>query len=135
MDTIKLDAVTENVLTATDFVDARLEEAGCPIKALMQINIVIDEIFSNIVKYAYGQGTGQAEVSVEIEEDPKAAVVTFADSGVPYDPLSIDDPDTTLPVELRQIGGLGILIVKKTMDGVLYEHKAGKNILRVRKEF
>ena len=135
MDTIKLDAVVENVVTATDFVDARLEEAGCPLKAQMQLDIVIDEIFSNIAKFAYAPGKGQAEVSVEIEEDPKAAVVTFADSGMPYNPLAVDDPDITLPVEQRQIGGLGILIVKKTMDDVYYEHRDGKNILSVRKEF
>lgn len=135
MDTIKLDAVVENVMTATDFVDARLEEAGCPVKAEMQLNIVIDEIFSNIAKFAYAPGTGQAEVSIEFEEDPRAAVVTFADSGIPYNPLAVEDPDITLPVEFRQIGGLGILIVKKTMDGVDYEHRDGKNILRVRKEF
>ena len=91
MDTIKLDAVVENVVTATDFVDARLEEAGCPLKAQMQLDIVIDEIFSNIVHYAYHPATGPVTVMADVEENPLCVVITFADHGVPYDPLAEED--------------------------------------------
>ena len=61
-------------------------------------------------------------------------VITFIDNGVPYDPLSREDPDTTLSAEERDIGGLGIFLVKKNMDEVAYEYKNGQNILRIRKD-
>ena len=66
-------------------------------------------------------------------EDPLSVVITFIDNGVPYDPLKKEDPDTTLSAEERQIGGLGIYMVKKTMDDITYEYKEGKNILRIKK--
>ena len=70
---------------------------------------------------------------VEIVQDPLAVVVTFIDRGMPYDPLKKADPDTALSAEEREIGGLGIYMVKKTMDGVSYEYKDGQNILRITK--
>ena len=72
-------------------------------------------------------------VCVESEDDPRAAVLTFIDQGTPYDPLANKDPDITLSAEERDIGGLGILVVKKTMDDIRYEYSDGKNILRIRK--
>ena len=68
-------------------------------------------------------------------KDPLAVEITFVDNGVPYDPLKKTDPDTTLSIEDRDIGGLGILIVKKTMDHINYEYKDGKNILTIKKNF
>ena len=70
---------------------------------------------------------------VEIQEDPLAAIITFIDSGMPYDPLARPDPDVTLPAEEREIGGLGIYMVKKSMDNISYEYKDGKNILTIKK--
>ena len=99
----------------------------------MQIDIAIDELFSNIAHYAYHPGVGPATVRVEVVEDPMAVVITFIDEGVPYDPLSTEDPDTSLSAEERQIGGLGIYMVKKSMDEVVYEYKEGRNILRIKK--
>ena len=134
MDRLTLDATIENVETVTEFVDARLEEAGCSMKAEMQINIAIDELFSNIAKYAYGApGAGEAEVTLDISGDPAVAEITFIDGGVPYDPLAMEDPDITASVDERPVGGLGILIVKKTMDGVTYRNTDGRNILTIRK--
>ena len=66
-------------------------------------------------------------------EEPLTVVITFIDDGVPYDPLAKDDPDTSLSAEERQIGGLGIYMVKKTMDDISYEYKDGRNILKIRK--
>jgi anti-sigma regulatory factor (Ser/Thr protein kinase) len=99
----------------------------------MQINIAIDELFSNIAHYAYNPETGDATVRVEVIEDPMAVIITFIDNGVPYDPLKQKDPDTTLPAEERELGGLGIYMVKKTMDDITYEYKDGKNILSIKK--
>ncbi|MBQ1993216.1 MAG: ATP-binding protein, partial [Lachnospiraceae bacterium] len=71
---------------------------------------------------------------VEIQEEPLAVMITFIDNGVPYNPLAKEDPDITLAAEERQIGGLGIYMVKKTMDDITYDYKDGQNILRIRKQ-
>ena len=75
-----------------------------------------------------------ATVRVEVVEEPLSVVITFIDQGVPYDPLAKLDPDVTLSAEEREVGGLGIYIVKKSMDEITYEYKEGRNILRIRKE-
>ena len=104
-------------------------------KAQMQIDVAIDELFGNIAHYAYQQKVGAATVQVETEDAPPAVTITFIDSGVPYDPLKKEDPDVTLSAGERSAGGLGIFLVKKTMDDILYEYKDGKNILKIRKIF
>lgn len=113
--------------------DGVLEELGCPAKAKAQLDVAIDELFSNIARYAYAPGEGRATVRVEAFENPRAVELTFIDSGVPYDPLAREDPNTRLPIEKREAGGLGVFIVKKTMDAVSYEYADGQNILRIRK--
>ena len=133
-DEMTVEAVIGNIPTVTDFVDKKLEELDCPFKIQMQINVAIDELFSNIARYAYRPDTGPATVKVEVEEDPMAVVITFIDNGVQYDPLSTEDPDITLPAEEREIGGLGIYLVKKTMDGVDYRYRDGQNMLTIKKK-
>jgi anti-sigma regulatory factor (Ser/Thr protein kinase) len=122
-------ATTEALNDAMAFVDETLEEAGCSMKVQMQIDIAVEEIFVNIAHYAYTPATGDAVVRVELQEDPRAVAITFEDSGVPYDPLAKEDPDVTLTAEERQIGGLGILLVRDLMDSINYERIEGKNIL------
>lgn len=124
-------ATIENIPLVTEFVDGELEMMDCPMRAQMQIDIAIDELFSNIARYAYAPGQGQATVRVEKLDAPAAVKVTFIDSGRPYNPLEKDDPDVTLSAEERQIGGLGIFMVKKSMDEVLYRYEDGKNILAI----
>ena len=133
MKELTLPATIENIETVIDFVNGQLEEIKCPLKAQMQIDIAIDELFGNIAHYAYNPETGPATVRVEVTENPIAVVITFIDRGVPYDPLKKEDPDITLSAEERAIGGLGIFMVKKTMDEISYEYKDGKNILRIKK--
>ncbi|RKI81685.1 ATP-binding protein [bacterium 0.1xD8-71] len=134
MKEVTVEATLESIPVITEFVDGQLEQFDCPVKAQMQIDIAIDELFSNIVHYAYHPGTGPATVRVEVIEEPLSVVITFIDQGVPYDPLAKADPDVTLSVEEREIGGLGIYIVKKNMNEITYEYKDGRNILKIRKE-
>ena len=134
MKELTITATVENIDTVTDFVNEQLEAMDCPMKAQMQIDIAIDELFGNIAHYAYNPDVGDATVRVEVMEDPMAVVITFIDNGVPYDPLTNADPDTTLSAEERQLGGLGIYMVKKTMDQVTYEYRDGQNILTIRKD-
>lgn len=128
-------ATIENIGKVTDFVNEQLEEANCPIKAQMQINIAIDELFGNIAHYAYNPEIGSATVRVEVTKSPLAVIITFIDNGVPYDPLAREDPDTSLSAEERQIGGLGIYMVKKSMDEISYKYQDGQNILTIKKQF
>ena len=130
---LTVDATIENIPVVTAFVEKHLEQYDCPVKAQMQINIAIDELFSNIAQYAYKSGAGKATVRVEVKEEPLAVIITFIDNGTPYDPLAKADPDVTLSAEDREIGGLGIFMVKKTMDEINYEYKNGQNILTIKK--
>ena len=135
MKELTLEARVENIDAVTDFVNGELEALGCPMKAQMQIDVAIDEIFANIASYAYSGGEGEATVHFSVEEEPRAAVITFLDRGIPYNPLKNEDPDVTLSAEDRQVGGLGIFLVKKTMDVVKYEYRNGRNILQIKKYF
>ena len=139
---ITVDAVIANVATVTDFVNEELEMLGCSMKAQMQIDVAIDELFGNIANYAYSPEVGKATVEIRSEtctaeagdqEEVTQVVITFTDHGVPYNPLEKEDPDVTLSADKRQIGGLGIFLVKKTMDNIEYEYKDGKNILTIKK--
>ena len=132
MKELTLPAAAENIEKAVDFVNVQLEAAGCPPKTMIQIDVAIDELFGNIAHYAYGKGTGDATVRVEVTEEP-AVIITFIDSGIPYNPLEKPDPDVAQSLEERQIGGLGIFMVKKSMDDITYEYKDGQNILRIKK--
>ena len=135
MKEIKVEARSENVSLVTEFVEEQLECMDCPMKIQMKMGIAIDELFSNIALYAYPSGDGDVTVRVEKQEEPAAVRITFIDRGVPYDPLKKEDPDVTLSAEEREIGGLGIYLVKKTMDDISYEYKDGQNILSVLKFF
>ena len=133
MNELTVEAIVDNVPAVTRFVDEKLEALDCPLRAQTQIDVAIDELFSNIAKYAYHPDTGPATVRVEVEKDPLAVIITFIDNGIPYDPLSTAVPDVTLSAEQRQVGGLGIYLVRKTMDEITYEYKNGQNILKIKK--
>lgn len=134
MKQIKVKADTAELDNVLSFADAILEELGCSVKAQMQIDIAIEEIFVNIAHYAYPESEGDAVIYVEPGEGP-SVTITFEDEGIPYDPLKNEDPDITLSAEDRPIGGLGIFMVKKSMDEVSYEYKDGKNRLTIKKSF
>ncbi len=126
-------AAAENIEAVTEFVAGQLEEMDCPVKAQMQISIAIDELFSNIARYAYPSGAGEACVRFEADEDLNSVVITFIDRGIPYNPLTAGEPDVTLSAEERDFGGLGIFMVRKSMDEMTYRRENGCNILSIRK--
>ena len=130
-DNLRLPAVPDSILTATAFVEERLEALGCSHKVTAQMSVVIDEILSNIVRHARGAET--AELIFAYDSERKVVNLTFLDMGKPYNPLLHEEPDVTLPAEKRAIGGLGIFLVRKLTDGISYEYADGKNILRVQK--
>ncbi len=134
MKELTLDATIQNLNQVNIFLDEELEALGCPMKTQLQIAVAVEEIFVNIASYAYGSEIGNAIIQVEGEKDPDRVIITFIDSGIPYNPLEKEDPDVTLSAEERQIGGLGIYMVKKSMDNMEYERKDDKNILKIMKK-
>ena len=132
---ITVDAIIENIEKVTDFVNEELEKTGCPLKTQMQIDVALDEILSNIAHYAYEEEKGQMRVElIELQEE-KGIRMIFSDTGMPFDPLTSKEPDTTSGIKDRPVGGLGIFLVRKTMDEVSYEYKDGKNVLTVIKKW
>lgn len=133
MKELRTDALKEKLPDVLAFLDEQLEAADCPMKLQMKLDIAVEEIFVNIANYAYPDGGGTALIRVGFIPDPLTVEITFTDRGVPYDPLAKPDPDVHLSAEKRQIGGLGIYMVKKSMDDVRYQYLDGQNILTLRK--
>ena len=116
------------------FVDQTLEGYGCPMKIQTAICVAIEEVFVNIARYAYGEGTGDMTLGIRFDEASRIITFRMEDKGTPFDPLQKPDPDITLSAEDREIGGLGIFITKKTMDTVAYAYENSKNILTMTKK-
>ena len=133
MEKLELEATLENLDEVLAFVDGYLENVDCPMKSQLQVDVAVEETFVNIVHYAYAPGTGPATILLNIGQDPLSITLVFMDKGVPFDPLAHEDPDVTLSLEERKIGGLGIFLVKKNMDEIHYEYKDGYNILTISK--
>ena len=122
-----LDAEISSLDEVLAFVNRKLEEAECPLKVQMQIDIAVEEMFVNIASYAYKPGTGKTTIQVRADRETRTSRITLIDSGIPFDPLMKPDPDVTLAAEERGIGGLGIYMVKKSMDEVTYYRKNEQN--------
>lgn len=133
MKELTLPAARENIPAVIDFVNRELESLGCPAKTEAQIDFAIDELYSNIANYGYDGENGRVLVRLETVSRPRAVTISFIDEGRPFNPLEREDPDVSLPARERKIGGLGIFMVKKSMDDVHYEYRDGKNILTIRK--
>lgn len=135
MKSIVVPANNAHVDEVTGFVLEQLETYDCPVAARMQVELAIEEIFVNISSYAYHPVEGEAEVRCEVLEDPLRIIVQFLDGGKPYDPLARGEADISREAILAHPGGLGIHLVKKTMDDVSYAYENGKNILTILKKF
>lgn len=132
---IIINAVDEALDVVQDYIRDKLVAYGCANKAIMQIRLAVEEIFVNIISYAYRPEIGKAEVFCEVTEAPLAVCIQFMDSGKPFDPLAKADIDDSEELFIEQEGGFGIHLVKNTMDAVDYSYEDGKNILTIRKLF
>ena len=133
MKDITVAATLENLEVVQNFVSEELENQGCSMKVMMQIEIAVEEIYVNIVHYAYNPEVGEATIRCEVTDNPMQVIIQFLDSGMPFDPLAKEDADITLSAEERDIGGLGIFMVKQSMDEVNYEYIDGRNVLTIKK--
>ena len=125
-----IEAKVENLEAVLDFVNGEIKKSKCSAKLLNQIDIAVEEIFVNIANYAYEPGEGGAVIRVTAADE---VVIEFEDKGKPYNPLEKNSPDITANAEERDVGGLGVFMVKKIMDAVEYRHEDNKNILIIKK--
>ena len=129
-------AAKKELNAVLEWLEKLLEAHDCPMKVQTQLNIAVEEIFVNIASYAYPQGTSTADITCHFSgSSPTNLEITFADKGVPYDPLKKKDPNTKLGADERQIGGLGIYMVKQSMDNVRYKYENGQNVLTITKSW
>ena len=131
--TLTLPARRELLEQVQGFVDQALEGLPRDEGELLQLQIAVEEIFVNIASYAYAPDEGDVTITCRVQSDPTRISVRFRDQGVPFDPLAKKDADITLSAEERDIGGLGIYMVKESMDNVTYAYENGQNILTIKK--
>lgn len=134
MKQLKLEAVLENLDKVQDFIREELEAVECPMKTMLQVEMAVEEIYVNIAHYAYTPDTGEVLVCCEVSSESPGISILFIDGGVPFNPLEKEDADITLTADERKIGGLGILMVKKMMDGMTYVYEDQKNKLTIYKK-
>lgn len=133
MVSICIDADVQKLSEVMAFIDQQMEEKDVSMKVVMQMEIAVEEIFVNVASYAYAPDKGMVTIEVDFLDNPSRMQVKFIDNGYQYDPLAKEDPDVTLAASERQIGGLGIFMVKKSMDSMTYEYKDQQNILILEK--
>ena len=127
---LRVEAKVEKLPAVIEFVTGTLTDQ-CPMRDRMHIELVTEEIFVNIASYAYSEPGGFATIRRSGGEGPEGLTLTFIDSGAPYDPLQKPDPDLTLSIDERPIGGLGMFLVKKIVDEAYYKYEGEQNILTV----
>ena len=132
---LNVEVKTDSLETINEAVESSMRDAGASEAKIISVDVAIDEIFSNIIFYSGLKETDKAVIRVTIEEDDERSItLEFIDTGRPFNPLELPEPDITKPAEEREIGGLGIFMVKKSMDHVSYRNEEGKNILTIRKK-
>lgn len=132
MKKIKIKAIMENFETFMDFVESSLGSVTVPMKTVFSLLTVCEEIIVNIIHYAYPVEVGEMEIAFKTDE--KTVCIMFVDEGVAFNPLEKSDVNTNLEAHERNIGGLGIHMIKSMTDRVTYDFKDGKNVLIVEKE-
>ena len=114
------------------FVDEVAEELSLDMETTMKLNLALEEVVSNVILYAYPKKMGE-NITIMASSDSNTLVFTITDKGEEFDPTKVEDADITLDAEDREIGGLGIFIVKNIMNEVTYQRLEGKNILTLKK--
>lgn len=135
MSQITVEAKIENLEQINDFISEALAQTNCNAKTETQILMATEEIFVNVANYAYAPKLGEVTIKLNLINGSNILSLEFTDEGVEYNPLEAKEPDITLPPEEREIGGLGIFMVKKLVDEMKYERRGGKNVLTIKKSF
>lgn len=134
MTELRLLATRESLDTVNAFIEEHMEACACPMRIQMQLLVAVEEIYVNIASYAYEPDKGDAVIGFDYNADTRTITMVFRDWGVAFNPLMREDPDITLSAEERGIGGLGIYMVKKSMDAFTYERTNGQNVVTIQKK-
>ena len=132
-DSLVLPAKRDAFVNLQSWLNQIADELALADKTRKHLLIVADEIFTNIANYGYPFGDGTAEVPVDFNMATSEIVITFSDNGIAYNPLQVPPPDFDSPLADREIGGLGVFVVKKLMDSVEYERREDRNVLILKK--
>ena len=130
---LTIEANLDNLADVYAFLNNKLDQADVVPSARHHIDLAVEEIYTNIVKYAYPEEPGKATVIWHLQEPEGMLVLEFRDNGPAYNPWEKEDPDVTATVEDRAVGGLGVFMVKKMMDGVDYRYENGENVVMLMK--
>ena len=122
----------EQLALLYDFLEQQAERCSIDAALLMQIKLAMDEAVTNVIQYAYPESEG--DIRIDMGCDDKGLKIIITDNGIPFNPLESHEPDITLSLDERPIGGLGIFLVKQLMTNVRYDRSEGKNILTMTKE-
>ena len=133
MKTLTVPAERDQLDVVQSFADEALDQVSCTLEIRLQLQIAVEELFVNIASYAYAPDRGEAVIGCRVEQEPPSITIQFRDWGKPFDPLAKKDADITLSAEERGIGGLGIYMVKNSMDDVRYQYENGQNVLTIHK--
>lgn len=126
-----VEALIESFETVDSFVDELYASMGASVSARKQFRVAVEEIFVNIANYAYGEGHGKVVLCGRKLSNPPRVELVFNDEGIPFNPLLNEEPDFDIDPEEREIGGLGIFMVKQAVDDIKYEYRDGKNVLTI----
>jgi serine/threonine-protein kinase RsbW len=130
MRTITLPAQVEHLPQWTQFIVDCAQEHGLPSKRIREIELACEEALVNICHYAYPEGAGEVEVTC-LAEAQQRFVIELVDRGLPFNPLSLGQPALTDDLADRQVGGLGVFLIRRLMDDVSYRRQDERNILRL----
>ena len=127
----EFNANTKELNNVISYLDDYLNENNISKKIVNQLELVIEELFVNICNYAYEGKSGYFKIT--LENNDNKIIITLEDEGIKFNPLEKEEPDTTLSIEERNVGGLGILLAKKNLDNIKYRREDNKNILILEK--
>lgn len=133
MKEIRLKATLDNLNTVNAFVETELEASQCPMRTAMKIMVALEELYVNVAHYAYGEETG--DVIIQVDVQPGKMQIRLLDYGMAYNPAANPEPDITLSADERQIGGLGVYMVKKSMDVFTYQRINDQNMVLIEKHW
>ena len=123
-------AKVDELPNVISFIESELEKFDFDFKIITQFNLVVEELFVNVASYAYKDiNNGKCKISIEYNKEKQEVKLYLEDNGIKFNPLEKEDPDLNLSIEDRPIGGLGIFLVKNSMDNIEYKYENNKNIL------
>ncbi|MDG6258150.1 MAG: ATP-binding protein [Methanomicrobiaceae archaeon] len=129
--TLQVPADLPNLEIIADFIASSLDQNGIDDRVAYDIRLAVDEICSNIMLYGYRGSKGAIDIDCTVGD--QYVQLEIADEGVPFNPLTLPDPDIDADLDHRKIGGLGIFFVKTVMDELEYKFRGGRNVLTMKK--